>query len=92
MSSDSDSGIGAAIIALFAAGPATGIFVYGSIQAKYRNRSARYMPERVVKYEAKNMEIQDAFTGSITSHSSSISGRNERDHATRAAHVTMTKD
>ena len=65
MSSHSN-GVGFVEVALFVAGPASGIFVYQSIQAKYRNRKARYMPERDVSRAVTDMVITDEFTGQAT--------------------------
>jgi hypothetical protein len=90
MSSSSDNG--GIAFALFAAGPAAGVGTWVWIQAKYRNRSARYMPERVVKYEAKNLKADDAFVKHIVSRSSSIEGRNDGSPHVRAAYTKTTKE
>jgi hypothetical protein len=91
MSSSSGNNGGLAF-ALFAAGPAAGIGTWVWIQAKYRNRSARYMPEKVVKYEAKNIKADDAFVKKIVSRSSSIEGRNDTSPQERAKYTKVTKD
>jgi hypothetical protein len=90
MSSSSDSG-GIAVL-LFAAGPAAGIGTWMWIHAKYRNRGARYMPERVVKFEAKNIKADDAFVKKIVSRSSSVEGRNDGSPHVRASYAKVTKD
>lgn len=82
MSSSSDSS-GAIAFALFAAGPAAGIATWSWIQAKYRNRSARYMPERTVAHKVTKLTPEDAFSKRIVSTESSISGRNESNHTLR---------
>lgn len=91
MSGSSDDNGGIAFF-LFAAGPAAGLGTWMWIQAKYRNRGARYMPERVVKYEAKNIKADDAFVKKITSRSSSIDGRNDGSPHVRAKLTKVTKD
>ncbi len=90
--SDSGNSAGAIAVALFAAGPATGVFIYASIQAKYRNRKARYMPEKVVDYKVERMDVNDNYAGTFTTKRGSVQGRNESDHAQRAPSVRMTKD
>lgn len=69
---------------LFAVGPAIGIGIWMWIQAKYRNRSARYKPETTVAHTITKVVKQDKFTRKIVSESTSITGRNERDHHERA--------
>jgi hypothetical protein len=91
MSSHSN-GVGFVEVALFVAGPASGIFVYQSIQAKYRNRKARYMPERDVSRAVTDMVITDEFTGQATVDNKSIAGRNETTPAVRAKFSKVTKD
>ena len=91
MNGSSDDSGGIAFI-LFAAGPAAGLGAWMWIQARYRNRGARYMPERVVKYEAKNIKAEDAFLKKIVSRSSSIEGRNDGSPHVRAAFTKVTKD
>ena len=91
MSSSSDNGGGLALF-LFAAGPAAGLGTWLWIQARYRNRGARYMPERVVKYEAKNIKADDAFVKKITSRSSDVEGRNDGSPHVRAKFTKVTKD
>ncbi len=90
MSSSGDSG--GVIAVLFAVGPATGFVVYQSIQAKYRNAKARYMPERVVKFDATNLQSDDAYTRSIVSRSRNVTGRNDNTPAVRAKYTNTTKD
>ena len=90
MSSSSDNG--GIAFALFAAGPAAGIGTWTWIQAKYRNKSARYMPEKVVKYEARNLKADDAFVKHLVSRSSSIDGRNDGSPQVRAKYTNVTKD
>ena len=90
--SDSSSGVGFVEVALFVAGPASGIFVYQTIQAKYRNRKARYMPERDVARQVTDMEVVDQFTGRATVDNSSIAGRNDSTPAVRARYSKVTKE
>ncbi|NTV38648.1 MAG: hypothetical protein HGA51_01635 [Demequinaceae bacterium] len=76
---------------LLISGPAAGIFVYQSIQAKYRNRKARYMPERDVARAVTDMVIKDEFTERVTVDNSSITGRNESAPAVRARYSKVIK-
>ena len=69
---------------IFALGPGTGIAIWMWIQAKYRNRNARYKPETTVAHTITNVVQEDKFTRKIVSRSRSITGRNERDHHERA--------
>lgn len=69
---------------IFALGPGSGIAIWAWIQAKYRNRNARYTPETTVDHTITKVVQDDQFTRSIRSRSRSISGRNERDHHVRA--------
>ena len=85
------SGIGFVEVALFAAGPASGIFVYQSIQAKYRNRGARYMPERDVARAVTDMVVTDEFIERATVDNSSITGRNDSTPSARAAFSKVTE-
>jgi hypothetical protein len=91
MNGSSDSGGGIAFF-LFALGPAVGLGTWMWIQARYRNRSARYMPERVVSYEATNLKADDAFVKHLVSRSSNINGRNDNSPAVRAKSTNFTKD
>lgn len=90
--SNSSNGVGFVEIALFVAGPASGIFVYQSIQAKYRNRKARYMPERDVARAVTDMVITDEFTGRATVDNKSIKDRNDSTPAVRARFSKVTKE
>ena len=69
---------------IFALGPGSGIAIWVWIQAKYRNKNARYKPESTVDHTVTNMVQDDQFTRKIKSRSRSINGRNERDHHQRA--------
>ena len=89
--SNSSSGVGFVEIALFVSGPASGIFVYQRIQAKYRNRSARYMPERDVARAVTDMVVTDEFTEKVTVDNSSIDGRNDSSPAERAEFSKVTE-
>lgn len=89
--SDSSSGIGFVEIALFVAGPASGIFIYQSIQSKYRNRHARYMPERDVARAVTDMVVKDEFTERLTVDNPSTEGRNESTPSVRAAFSKVTE-
>lgn len=88
--SDSN-GVVAVAGALFLAGPLAGAAVRASIQSKYRNRSARYMPERDVARAVTDMVVEDAFTEKKTVDNSSITGRNEATPAVRAAFSKVTE-
>lgn len=90
MSDSSDGNLGVAGF-LFISGPAAGLFVYNRIQAKYRNRSARYMPERDVARDVADMVVEDAFTEEATVANSSITGRNDGTPAVRAAFSKVIK-
>ncbi|PKQ25239.1 MAG: hypothetical protein CVT64_11085 [Actinobacteria bacterium HGW-Actinobacteria-4] len=82
---DDAEGTGALVIALLLAGPGAGLVLWGWIQAKYRNRAARYMPERVVHHQVHNLTTDDAFIKDIVTENSSVEGRNESSHHVRAA-------
>ncbi|PKQ18444.1 MAG: hypothetical protein CVT68_03375 [Actinobacteria bacterium HGW-Actinobacteria-8] len=82
MNNSDDSGSIAWFI--FALGPGTGIAIWMWIQAKYRNKSARYKPESTVAHTITNVVQEDTFTRKIVSRSRSVNGRNERDHHERA--------
>lgn len=69
---------------IFALGPGSGIAIWAWIQAKYRNKNARYKPEATVAHTITKVVQDDHFTRKIKSRSRSISGRNERDHHERA--------
>ncbi len=69
---------------LFAVGPATGIGIWMWIQAKYRNKNARYKPESTVAHTITDVVQEDKFSRKIVSRSRSIKGRNEKDHHERA--------
>jgi hypothetical protein len=90
--SSSSSNSGGLALALFAAGPAAGIGTWAWIQAKYRNKNARYMPEKVVKYETKDLKADDAFVRKIVSRSSNIEGRNDTSPQVRARYTNVVKD
>ncbi len=79
--SDSSGGIG---WFLFLLGPGTGFAIWAWIQAKYRNKDARYKPESTVDHTITNMVQGDTFTRKIVSRSQSISGRNDSSHHQRA--------
>jgi len=89
----SDSGNNTVAIAgfLFLSGPIAGAAVYRAIQAKYRNRGARYMPERDVAREVADMVVKDEFVGRHTVSNSMITGRNDHSPAVRAPFSTVTK-
>lgn len=88
---DDSEGVSGFALFLFAAGPATGIFVWARIQAKYRNRAARYMPERVVAHKLVSITNEDTFVKKTVSQSSSLSGRNEASHHERAKFTKTVK-
>jgi hypothetical protein len=88
---DDSEGSGALALALFAAGPGAGIVLWGWIQAKYRNKAARYMPERVVHHQVHNLAADDKFVKDIVSTNSSIDGRNESNHTLRAPQTKAIK-
>jgi hypothetical protein len=79
-----DDGVGAIVFFLFAAGPAAGLGIWGWINARYRNRAARYMPEKVVHHKVNRLDSDDAFAKKIVSTSGSIDGRNDHDPTLRA--------
>ncbi len=90
MNNSDDSGSIAWFI--FALGPGTGIAIWMWIQAKYRNKGARYKPETTVAHTITNVVQDDKFTRKIVSRSRSITGRNERDHHERARVSRVVKD
>jgi len=69
---------------IFALGPGTGIAIWMWIQAKYRNKNARYKPESTVDHTITNLVQDDKFTRKIVSRSRSIKGRNDSSHHERA--------
>jgi hypothetical protein len=69
---------------IFLLGPGSGVAIWMWIQAKYRNRSARYKPESTVAHTITNMVKEDALVRRLRSRSRSISGRNETNHHVRA--------
>ena len=82
MNNSDDSGSIAWFI--FALGPGTGIAIWAWIQAKYRNKNARYKPESTVAHTITNVVQEDKFTRKIVSRSRSITGRNDSSHHQRA--------
>lgn len=90
MSNSDDSGSIAWFI--FAIGPGTGIAIWAWIQAKYRNKNARYKPESTVDHTITNMVQGDTFTRKIVSRSRSITGRNDSSHHERARVSGVVKD
>jgi len=87
-----NNGVGAAVVALFMAGPTTGIFLYSRIKSKYRNRDARYKPETVVKYEITKLEVRDTALRQLVSRSPVIAGDNHRTPHVRVADVAVVKE
>ena len=85
-------GTAAVVGALFLAGPVSGIAVYKSIQAKYRNRSARYRPEEVVAHEVHNLVVEDVFVERFTTKATQVEGRNDNAPEVRAQYSKATKD
>ena len=79
--SDDSNGI---VWFIFALGPGTGIAIWAWIQAKYRNKDARYKPESTVAHTITNVVQGDTFTRKIVSRSRSITGRNDSSHHERA--------
>ncbi len=69
---------------IFALGPGSGIAIWAWIQAKYRNKNARYKPESTVDHTITNVVQEDQFTRRIVSRSRSIRGRNDSSHHERA--------
>lgn len=80
-----DDGVGGIVLFLFAAGPAAGLGIWGWIQARYRNKGARYMPEKVVNHKLTRLDTDDAFVRSIVSKSSRTEGANDHNPTARAA-------
>jgi len=89
--SDSD-GAGGLVFLLFAAGPATGFAIYTGIMAKYRNRAARYMPEKVVDFTVKDLRSSDEYVRRHQTSMRQISGRNDTTPQVRAAYVKAVKE
>ena len=83
MSGDSDSGLIGLL--LLAVGPASGVGVYMWIQARYRNRAARYRPDQTVAYTVSSLTGDDQPRGRYSTKSGSISGRNENQPDARAS-------
>ena len=73
-SSDGSAVIG---LILFALGPGAGVAVWMWIQARYRNRSARYRPEEVVQTHLVDLRGDDALVRHLRTKSGSIDGGNE---------------
>ncbi|MDN4479260.1 hypothetical protein QQX10_05270 [Demequina sp. SYSU T00039] len=62
---------------LFALGPGAGVAVWMWIQGHYRNRSARYRPEEVVRTHVVDLRGDDALVRRLRTRSGSIDGGNE---------------
>jgi len=79
MYSGGDGGSGGGVLALllFAAGPAAGWGTWVWIQNRYRNRSARYRPDRTVAHHVSSLTGDDQPRGRYRSKSSTIDGRND---------------
>lgn len=89
LASSGDDGVGGFAMVLFAVGPAAGIGIWVWIYGKYRNRNARYMPERVVHHQVLNLTENDAKIKHFQTSASSVQGRNDGSPHVRAA-VTRT--
>lgn len=87
---DDSDGSGLAWL-IFAIGPGTGIAIWSWIQAKYRNKNARYKPEATVDHSVTHTAADDQFVRKITSGSRHMSGRNESKHHQRAAYHRVVK-
>lgn len=81
-SSSDGGGIG---FFFFIIGPVAGFAVWGWIHATYRNRAARYMPERVVEHTVDNLTGDDVFIKRLQTRASSLEGRNDNEPHVRAA-------
>ncbi|WNM28203.1 hypothetical protein RN607_04155 [Demequina capsici] len=84
MSGNGDGGGAFIALLLFAAGPAIGWFVWHSIQTRYRNRDARYRPDRTVAHTVSSLTGEDSPRGRFTTYDSATQGRNENDPDQRA--------
>ena len=91
MMSDSEGSLGLAGL-LFAAGPAAGFATYAWIVGKYRNKNAKYRPDREVKFEVVKLDVEDEFIERVVTDNSSTPGRNESSHDKRAGYARVTKD
>lgn len=72
------------ILLLLAAGPAAGVGVWAWIQARYRNRSARYRPQDSSHHRVVSVRQDDAYVRRLQTSRSSVDGRNESRHDQRA--------
>lgn len=71
--------------------PFIGWGVYVWITSRYRNRSARYKPERAVAQTVYDIAGQDTFTREIKTKDYRVAGYNDHDPALRAAYVSVVR-
>lgn len=88
---DGDGGSSGLALALFLAGPGSGVLLWMWIKARYRNKGARYKPESVVSHQVHNLKTEDEFMKDIVTKDSRVKGRNESDHHKRAAYSKAMK-
>ncbi len=84
MNGDGGGGVAFVALLLFAAGPAAGWGTWWWIHNRYRNRDARYRPDRTVAHHVSGLTGEDHPKGSFRSKSGSTDGRNEQEPDRRA--------
>jgi|GEM_PF-932601 len=92
LADSSSDGSGGLVLFLFAIGPLAGLAIWGYIKARYRNRGARYMPERVVDFTVTSLEKGDTFVRETTSSSARLTGANNDQPNVRAATVNVVQE
>ncbi|WP_062204342.1 hypothetical protein [Demequina salsinemoris] len=80
-------GLGFFALLLFAAGPAAGWGTWTWIQRRYRNREARYRPDRTVAHHVSSLTGDDQPRGRFRSRSAYTSDRNDGAPDQRARHA-----
>jgi len=92
LADSSSDGSGGVVLFLFAIGPLAGLAIWGYIKARYRNRGARYMPERVVDFTVTSLEKGDTFLRETKSSSARLTGANHDQPNVRAATVNVVQE
>ena len=73
------------------AGPVAGWAVWNSINKKYRNAGARYVPEQTAGQRVFDLKADDHFRRRYVSRSATIEHRNDHDPTIPAAYFKAVK-
>ncbi|WP_084125907.1 hypothetical protein [Demequina sp. NBRC 110054] len=84
MGGEGDGGSLFIALLLIASGPAAGWWTWRSIHKRYRNREARYRPDRSVAHTVSSLTGHDEPRGRFTTTESSTRDRNESEPDRRA--------